>query len=115
MFNLFLLRAVNKLTGVYCSCTTISMDHILYKIELVHTIINIITSYRHKFCSMLIINYRHVLTVVQKCENGWGNEQFEVESILDYTVSEVISQLFKKLGLSAKLTVSVVCFIESLF
>ena len=30
------------------------------------------------------------LTVVQKCDSGWGNEQFEVEAILDYTKTEVI-------------------------
>jgi len=30
------------------------------------------------------------LTDVLKCENGWGNEQFEVETILDYQVSEVL-------------------------
>jgi len=36
-----------------------------------------------------ILNSFSCCSVVQQRENGWGDEDFEVEAILDQTVSEV--------------------------
>ena len=41
-------------------------------------------------CYRLFNEYIYFFSVVVQGENGWGEESFEVEAILDRTVSEVI-------------------------